>query len=161
MQAHRIRSGFTLIELMVVVAVVAILSLIAVPSFQDRVIRNQVGEGVTLVDFVRQSVQAYFTRVHAMPVDNAEAALPNAAQIVSNVVSGVAVNDGAITVTFGNRANPNLAGKKLTLRPAVVDAAPVVPISWICGRAAVPAGMTVRGIDATNLPAIYLPLNCR
>jgi len=157
----RQHKGFTLIELMVVVAVVAILAMLAVPSYQDRVIRKQVAEGVTLVDFVRQSVQAFYTLRHVLPADNAEASLPAAAQIVGNYVSNVTVSGGAMTITYGNRVNPNLAGKKLTLRPAVVDGAPVVPIAWVCGRASVPAGMSVMGADATDLPAQYLPLNCR
>jgi type IV pilus assembly protein PilA len=96
-----------------------------------------------------------------MPADNAAAGLPGAAQIVGNYVSGVAVLDGAVTITFGNRANPGVLGKMLTLRPAVVVTAPVVPIAWVCGHASGPAGMTVLGADATNLPVPYLPLNCR
>jgi type IV pilus assembly protein PilA len=157
----RRRPGFTLIELMVVVAVVAILAMLAVPSYQDRMIRQQVAEGVGLVDFVRSAVQGFYAARHALPVDNADAGLPAATQIVGNFVSNVAVSGGAFTITYGNRANPSLAGKQLTLRPAVVDGAPVVPIAWVCGRASVPAGMTVMGVDATSLPVSYLPLNCR
>lgn len=150
-----------MIELMVVVAVVAILAMLAIPSYQDRVIRTQVAEGVTLVDFVRESVQAFYKLQHKLPADNTEAGLPAAAQIIGNYVSNVTVADGAMTITYGNRVNPNLAGKRLTLRPAVVDGAPVVPIAWVCGHAAAPEGMKLVGIDATSLPAQYLPLNCR
>lgn len=155
------RQGFTLIEVMIALAIVATLAMLAIPSFQDRVIRKQVVEGVELVDFARPLVQAYYSARHTMPADNAEAALPVPAKIVGNYVSGVVVADGAITITYGNHANPNLAGKKLTLRPGVVEGAPVVPIAWVCGRASPPNGMKVIGVDATDLPAPYLPLNCR
>jgi len=156
---HR-RPGFTLIELVIVLAIVAILAMLAVPSYQDRVIRKQVVEGVELIGFVRQAVQAFYTAEHKMPANNAAASLPAATQIVGTYVGNVAVADGAITITFGNRANPSLAGKRLTLRPAVVEAAPVVPIAWVCGHASPPNGMTLVGFDATDLPAQYLPLNC-
>jgi type IV pilus assembly protein PilA len=158
---NRRHPGFTLIELMVVVAVVAILAMLAIPSYQDRIIRQQVAEGVALVDFLRQAVQGFYTLRHTLPVDNADAGVPAATQIVGNYVSNVTVSGGAFTITYGNRANPGLAGKQLTLRPAVVDGAPMVPIAWVCGHASVPAGMTVMGVDATSLPVAYLPLNCR
>ena len=146
---------------MVVVAVVAILAMLAVPSYQDRMIRQQVAEGVGLVDFVRSAVQGFYAARHALPVDNADAGLPAATQIVGNFVSNVAVSGGAFTITYGNRANPSLAGKQLSLRPPLDAGAPRVPIAWVCGRASVPAGMTVMGVDATSLPVSYLPLNCR
>jgi type IV pilus assembly protein PilA len=157
--SHR-RRGFTLIELVVVLAVVAILAMMAIPSYQDRVIRKQVVEAVELVGFARPSIQAYYSLKHAMPADNADAGLPSAAQIVGNYVSQVVVSGGAMTITFGNKAHPNLAGKQLTLRPAVVDGAPAVPIAWVCGHASPPAGMIAAGADLTSLPAQYLPLNC-
>jgi len=150
-----------MIEMMVVVAVVAILAMLAIPSYQDRVIRNQVAEGVTLAGFVRDAVQGFYKLHQVLPVDNAEAVLPVPEKIIGTYVSNVSVVDGAMTVTYGNRANPALAGKKLTLRAAVVEGAPVVPISWVCGRAAVPTGMKAMGVDATDLPTSYLPLNCR
>ncbi len=95
-----------------------------------------------------------------MPADNAAAGLPIAAKIVNNFISAVDIEQGAIHLTFGNRAHAVLQGKVLTLRPAVVADSPVVPVTWICAQAAAPAPMTVLGSDRTTIDARYLPLNC-
>lgn len=161
MNKHRPRQlGFTLIELMIVVAIIAIMSTMALPSFQDRVIKAQVNEGVALADFVKQGVAAYYARHKELPRSNAAAGLPPADKILGNYVSGVAVSNGSITITYGSRANSHLAGKKLTLRPAVVEGYPTVPIAWVCGRASAPSGMKVQGGNETDLPQPHLPLDC-
>jgi type IV pilus assembly protein PilA len=156
--SHR---GFTLIELMVVVAVIAILAVIAVPSFQDRIVRAQIVEAVPLANIVKPPITAAWAASAPLPADNAEAGLPPADKIVSNLVGAVAVEDGAIHIRFGNQANGALKGRTLSLRPAVVEDAPVVPVSWLCGHAPVPDKMTARGIDRTDVPPNFLPLNCR
>jgi type IV pilus assembly protein PilA len=153
--------GFTLIELMIVIAIISILATLAIPSYQDRVIRAQVSEGLGLADFAKQAVAAYYAKTHKLPHDNDEAGLPPANRIVGNHVSSVAVRLGSIDITFGNQANHNLAGKTLTIRPATVTQYPQVPIAWICGQAAIPDKMTVSGTNATNLPGPHLPLDCR
>jgi type IV pilus assembly protein PilA len=71
------------------------------------------------------------------------------------------VENGAIHLRFGNRAYSQIRDKTLTLRPAVVDDAPVVPISWICGFAPVPDKMTVKGNNRTDVPKGYLPTRCK
>jgi type IV pilus assembly protein PilA len=153
--------GFTLIELMIVIAILTMLATLAVPSFQERVIQGQVGEGVKLVEFAQRAVDDYWRTHHAMPADNAAAGLPPADQIVGNYVAGVRVADGAIVIAYGNKSNRNLAGKQLAIRPAVVEKFPTVPIAWICGSSEVPDKMTVRGTNATDLPSMFLPLDCR
>jgi type IV pilus assembly protein PilA len=155
------RRGFTLIELMIVVAIIGILSTMALPSYQDRIIRTQVSEGIGLAEFVRQSVTAHYIRNKRMPKDNGAAGLPEPGLIVGNYVSAVAVQDGAITITFGNRSNRNLSGKKVVLRPAIVPGHAVVPIAWVCGNAGVPEKMTVLGENGTTLPGPHLPIDCR
>jgi type IV pilus assembly protein PilA len=82
-------------------------------------------------------------------------------QIVNNYVSSVAVQGGAIHVTFGNRANGAIKGRILTVRPAIVEGEPVVPVTWVCGYAGPPEKMTVKGDNKTNVPAEYLPMKCR
>jgi type IV pilus assembly protein PilA len=57
--------------------------------------------------------------------------------------------------------NSTIKGKILSIRPAVVEDAPVVPVAWVCGNAAGPGKMTIKGENRTNIPAAYLPLNCR
>ncbi len=158
---HSRQAGFTLIELMIVVAIIGILSTVALPSYQDRVIRAQASEGIVLADFVKQAVTVHYTRNRAMPRDNAAAGLPDSKLIIGNYVTEVKVREGAVDIIFGNRTNKFISGKTLTLRPAVVQAAPVVPIAWICGKASVPEKMTAMGTDATDLPPSHLPNDCR
>ncbi|MFO1337103.1 MAG: pilin [Burkholderiaceae bacterium] len=155
------RHGFTLIELMIVVAIIGILATMAIPSYQDRVIRTQVSEGMALADFVQQTVARHYGQTRGMPLDNAAAGLPPPDRIVGNYVSAVTVHDGSITVTFGNRSNRHLSGKVLSLRPATVDGYPQVPVAWVCGTASVPQRMRVHGSDVTTIPASQLPLECR
>jgi type IV pilus assembly protein PilA len=157
----RTSHGFTLIELMIVVAIIGILATLAVPTYQERVIQTQASDGIHLTEFVRQSVSAYYAKNKRMPRDNAAAGLPEADKIIGNYVTGVAVKEGVISITYGNRSNRNMTGKKLSLRPAIVEGYPVVPIAWVCGNASVPDKMKVLGENDTSLPPPHLPVDCR
>jgi len=158
---RRLAFSFTMIELMVVVGVIAVLALLAAPSISDRIVRDQIVEASKLIEFAKPPIQVSWTTLATMPVDNDAAGLPPATSIVNNVVSAVAIESGAIQVTFGNRANAALRGKILSFRPGVVEASPIVPITWVCGHASPPVPMNARGLDKTNVPERYLPLNCR
>lgn len=153
--------GFTLIEMMVVVAIIAILALMMLPSYQDKLVRDQIAEALPLADIAKPPIAAAWAAAQSFPADNAGAGLPPADRIVSNLVSSVSVQGGALHLTFGNRANGQIKGKVLSLRPAVVEDAPVVPVAWICGYAPAPDKMTVKGENRTNIPAVYLPFRCR
>lgn len=153
--------GFSLIEMMVVIAVIGILALMAAPNFHDTIVRNEIKEALPLADIARQPVAATWAAVQLFPRDNAEALLPPPEKIVSNLIKSVAIRDGAINITFGNRANGIINGKVLTLRPAVVEDSPVVPVAWVCGSAEAPDKMTVKGKNETNIPDTFLPFNCR
>jgi len=153
--------GFTLIEMMVVLAIIAILALMAYPSYQDKFVRDQINEALPLADIAKAPVAASWALLRTLPADNAAAALPPPEKIVSNLVSGVAVENGAIHITFGNRAASLLKGKVLTLRPAVVEDAPIVPVAWVCASASVPGNMVARGVNRTTIPSPYLPGKCR
>jgi type IV pilus assembly protein PilA len=154
-------SGFTLVELMVVVAVVAILALMSLPSFVDAQLRNQVVEALSLADIAKKPIALAWSATQAFPPDNASIGLPPPDKVVSNLVSAVAVEDGAIHMTFGNRAHGRLKGAVLTLRPAVVEDATVVPVAWVCGFSKGPDKMTVHGENRTSIPPQYLPAKCR
>jgi type IV pilus assembly protein PilA len=153
--------GFTAIEMMVVLAVVAILMMMALPTYQDKFIRDQIAEGLPLADIAKAPVAAAWTLAQSLPADNAAAGLPPAEKIVNNFISAVAVQDGAIHVTFGNRANNAIRGKILTLRPAVVEDAAVVPVTWVCGFASPPGNMSPKGANRTDIPPTFLPARCR
>ncbi len=155
------RDGFTLMEMMVVIAIIGILALIAAPSYLDQMIRKQIIEAVPLADIAKTPIAAAWAIAQSFPRDNAAAGLPAADKIVSNYVASVSVQDGAIHIAFGNSANSTIKGKILSLRPAVVEDAAIVPVAWVCGNAAGPGKMTVKGENKTNIPAGYLPLNCR
>jgi type IV pilus assembly protein PilA len=153
--------GFTLIELLIVIGIIAILLLLAVPSSQARIARDQILEALPLADLAKKTIAGAWALAQVLPADNAAAGLPTADKIVSNLVSSVQVESGAVHVTFGNHASGLLKGKVLTLRPAVVEDAPVVPVAWVCGYATAPEKMTAKGPDKTNVPEGYLPRNCR
>jgi type IV pilus assembly protein PilA len=153
--------GFTMMELMAVVAVIAILAALSIPSYLDRIVRDQVKAALPLADVAKKPVEASWSSLMTFPASNTAAGLPVPDKIVGNYVSGVAIDEGAIHITFGNRANHAIAGKILSLRPAVVEDAPVVPVAWICGYAEVPDKMTAHGRNLTSVPEGLLPLECR
>jgi type IV pilus assembly protein PilA len=153
--------GFTLIELMVVVAIIAILALMAVPLYHDKLIREQVVEAMRLTDIAKAPVAAAWATARTFPEDNAAVGLPAPDKVVSNYVKSLTVDTGAIHVVFGNQANGALRGMTLSLRPAVVEDAPVVPVAWVCGFAAAPEKMAVMGVNKTDVPRNWLPVNCR
>lgn len=150
-----------MIEMMIVVGVIAILALMVAPSYQESLIREQIVEALPLADIAKAPIAASWSVAQAFPENNEGAGLPPAEKIVSNLVRSVAIQGGAIQLTFGNRANSTLRGKVLTLRPAVVADAPIVPVAWVCGNATVPDKMTVKGENRTDIPSILLPLKCR
>ena len=153
--------GFTLFELMVVVSIIAILALLTVPFYIDRAIQQQVKEGLQFAEFAKKAVSTVWGLSATLPEDNAAAGLPEPAKIISTYVSALSVKQGAITVTFGGKANRFIQGKHLTLRPGYVPDAPIVPLSWVCGLAAPVAGLKFAGENATDIPAARLPISCR
>ncbi len=153
--------GFTMMELLAVVAVIAILATLSLPTYLDRIVRDQIKGDLPLADIAKKPIAASWLSVQSFPADNAAASLPPADKIVGNYVSAVAVENGAIHIAFGNRANHAIAGKILSLRPAVVEDAPVVPIAWVCGYAEAPDKMSVHGRNLTDVPELLLPVECR
>ncbi len=155
------QSGFTLIELMIVVAIISILSTMALPSFQDRVIRNQIIEGFNLAEIAKDAVEGYYREKQKMPESNAEAGLPVPEKIIGNYVTSISVESGVITITLGNRINANVTGKTVTIRPAIVKDEPIVPIAWVYAYASVPDKMVAIGSNSSTVQPRHLPVNCR
>ena len=124
------QQGFTLIELMMVVAIIGILAAIAIPAYQDHTIRMQVSEGLSLSDGAKAAVTEFYQDQGAFPADNATAGIEAATNITGKYVTGVAVAAGVITVTYGRDANTKIAGAALTISP--LDNAGSV--SWTCAN---------------------------
>ena len=150
-----------MMELMAVVGIVAILALMALPSFQNQIVRDQINAALPLADVVKTPIAASWAATQSFPSDNAGAGLPPADKIVNNYIGSILVDGGAMHITFGNRANGVIFGKVLSIRPAVVTDAPIVPVAWVCGAAEAPDKMTLKGENKTNIPADYLPFSCR
>ena len=154
-------NGFSVIEMMVVVAIIAILAMIAIPSSMGRIVKEQVIAAMPLADIAKEPIAAAWKATKTLPANNEEAGLPAPEKVVSNFVSALIVQDGVIHMTFGNKAHPQIKGKILSMRPAVIEESQVVPIAWVCGYAKAPAQMTIKGENKTNVLADYLPQACR
>lgn len=158
---NKLNTGFSAMEMMVVVAIIAILAMIAIPSSLARIIKEQVVAAIPLSDAAKEPISAQWKALKTLPADNEAAGLPAPNKVVSNFISALEVNNGVIHMTFGNKANAQLAGKILSIRPAVIEESQVVPVAWVCGNAKAPAQMTVLGDNKTNVEAKYLPFACR
>jgi type IV pilus assembly protein PilA len=158
----RVQQGFTLIELMIVVAIIGILAAIAIPAYQDYTIRAQVTEGLNLAAAAKAAVAETFINRGTLPVDRPAAGMsPLATDTEGKYVSQVAVTNGTITITYGGpEVNKLVSGNTLSLIPwATVDNS----VSWQCGHAAAPQGTHGIGADATvtTVDNRYLPAACR
>ncbi|MGN7613331.1 pilin [Magnetococcales bacterium HHB-1] len=161
-------AGFTLIELMVVVAIIGILSTMALPPLHNRLIRSQVEEGLSVAKVATKAVEDYFLKSGgAWPEDNRQAGLPVAEKFVGNYVSSITVHQGVVKVIMGNRVNRFVKGQVVLLRPAFIAEEPKVPIAWVCGEASTPKPMQVKRLtpeEKSGLTLIkreFLPWRCR
>lgn len=151
-------NGFTLIELMIVVAIIGILSTIAVPGYRVYVLRSRIAEGFALVPVATKAVANYYSNTGRMPKNNEIAGLPEPERIRGNYVASIAVEDGAIHIRL---LGTDYGGDTISLRPVVLTAYPSSPtLMWRCGARKIEQNFTVFGIDKTNVNTRYLPYQC-
>lgn len=155
--------GFTLIELMVVVAIIGILAAIAIPAYQEYVVRAQVMEGVTLAGGVKTSVAEFYASSGSFPADLKAIGMDPANPPTGQYTKSVTVKDGVIIMTYGVNASDaitKLGSPTLAIAPAVTTGGQLV---WVCGNAAAPGTATLAGDPAasTTIQPKYLPGTCR
>ena len=147
------QKGFTLIELMIVVAIIGILAAIAIPAYQDYTIRAQVSEGMMLAGAAKAAVAESFGNDGTAPVARVNAGMTaNATDTSGNYVVSVGIANGTITITYGNSANATIAGETLSLTPYESTDLSVV---WRCGLAAAPAATALLGTAGGGTAAAY------
>jgi len=146
----KIQQGFTLIELMIVVAIIGILAAIAIPAYQDYTIRAQVSEGLNLSGGAKAAVSEFFMDQGAYPGNNTIAGIEQPLQINGKYVTSVTVAAGQIQVLYGNDANANIQGAILTMTP-IPAATNLGSVSWTC------AGGNILVNNAKWLPAACRP----
>ncbi len=138
----KVQQGFTLIELMIVVAIIGILAAIALPAYQDYTKRSHVTEGMSLAAGAKAAVSEYYASNGSWPTSNSKAGLASKGSIKGNAVTSVEVGSGGkITVTFNGKVD---SGATLVLTPSTTNDG---AITWSC--------------DGGTLDGKYLPANCR
>jgi type IV pilus assembly protein PilA len=141
----QMQQGFTLIELMIVVAIVGILAAIAIPAYQDYTTRAKVAEGLSLADGAKTVVSEYVQTKGSYPADNGTAGYQAAS---GNYVSTVEISNGVITVTYKGSLTGDGKAYTLQLKPSTTGAGGAV--KWTCA-----AGGT------NALPSKYVPASCK
>lgn len=166
------QKGFTLIELMIVVAIIGILAAIAIPAYQDYTVRSQVTEGLNMAGGVKTAVNDYFTDTGEWPSTIQKAVCGKASTAAcaggtdtdykGNYVASIGVGaGGTVGITYGNKANKDgLDAKVLSLRPGLDTAKNV---TWVCGKASTPSGVALAtgATDGTTIDPKYLPGSCK
>ena len=145
--SKQVQKGFTLIELMIVVAIIGILAAIAIPAYQDYTIRAQVTEGLNLASDLKASIgELYADRGVGTDINSGDLGIPEATYKTGKYVQQIEVTTGTIDIQFGNSANQKILNKHLTLVPSVNQNQDII---WTCGG------------SGTDLADKYLPASCR
>ena len=156
----QLQKGFTLIELMIVVAIIGILAAIAIPAYQDYTIRAQVSEGMTLAAAAKAAIAETYSNSGDAPVNREAAGMTvTATDTQGKYVDQVTVTNAVIDIQFGNDAHSNIGGGTLSLIPHLsADDS----VSWQCGNAVPPVNNPMGdNTNSTDLESQYLPAACR
>lgn len=158
-------NGFTLIELMMVVAIIGILASIALPSYQDYLIRSKFSEGFIASLTATEAVTSYYAYHGRLPADNRAAGLPPAEESGTTHLARMEVVNGAVRLVF----RPEVFGTEwqggeatLGLNPVVASGTtPAMSLGWVCGNHEPAAGMVYMSRVETTVPERYLTPGCR
>ncbi|OYQ87893.1 hypothetical protein B9T21_06470 [Wohlfahrtiimonas chitiniclastica] len=137
-----LQKGFTLIELMIVVAIIGILSMFALPAYQDYTKRTYVAEGIGLASAAKMAATEYYSSQADWPADNSAAGLPSKTQIKGQSVESVDLVKNVITITYGSKVTKEASKNTVTLTGTDNTGA----VEWKC---------------AGTLDNKWLPANCR
>ncbi|HFA7701373.1 TPA: pilin, partial [Neisseria gonorrhoeae] len=138
---NTLQKGFTLIELMIVIAIVGILAAVALPAYQDYTARAQVSEAILLAEGQKSAVTEYYLNNGKWPKDNGDAGVASASEIKGKYVKQVEVKNGVVTAQMASsNVNKEIQGKRLSLWARRQDGS----VKWFCGRP------VTRADDAAN-----------
>ncbi|HGH7147075.1 TPA: pilin [Neisseria meningitidis] len=159
---NTLQKGFTLIELMIVIAIVGILAAVALPAYQDYTARAQVSEAILLAEGQKSAVTEYYLNHGTWPGGNSDAGVASASDIKGKYVKSVEVKNGVVTATMASsNVNNEIKGKKLSLWAKRQDGS----VKWFCGqpveRADTATTTDVTGKTTDNINTKHLPSTCR
>jgi type IV pilus assembly protein PilA len=150
-------NGFTLIELMFVIAIIGVLAAIAIPNYVNYLKRAKISEAFILTSGITKTITEYYSYYGKFPENNEVVYLPKAQQLNGQYIKCIQIKNGAIHLTF----KENLDNVTLSLRPAIVaNYPPTNTLIWICGYATAMENWTVIGNNQTNIKPEYLPNTC-
>ncbi|HGH6851195.1 TPA: pilin [Neisseria meningitidis] len=128
---NTLQKGFTLIELMIVIAIVGILAAVALPAYQDYTARAQVSEAILLAEGQKSAVTEYYLNHGIWPGDNSSAGVATSSKIKGKYVKEVTIANGVVTATMlSSGVNKEIQGKKLSLWAKRQDGS----VKWFCGQ---------------------------